>query len=126
MRRILILVVILMNTLGTLSARSEDSAIPLTKGQAAPYTGYEITPDQAVKVRNLSIDNDTASHINSNLTQENALLNTRLTNAQTQNESLSKQLVETRDSSFLSKAGFFILGAVITGAISVGVYRTTK
>lgn len=126
MKRIIAISVLLNLSLPILSGKCDDSAVHLNKNEVAPYDGYEITPQQAIKVRNLSIDNDMEHHVNADLAQENSLMNQRLTNAQQQNESLSKQLVETKESGFFSKVGFFVLGAVITGGLAYGMYRTTK
>lgn len=124
MKRVIATILLLNLSLPILSGKCDDSAIHLDKAQLAPYDGYEITPQQAIKVRNLSIDNDMEHHVNADLTQENSLMNQRLTNAQTQEASLSKQLVEQKDSGALSKIGMFVLGAVTTGLISYGIYRS--
>lgn len=114
---------LIVNSLVITYAISDD-AVHLNKGEAAPMDGYEISPDKAVKIRNLAIDLDTQKEINTNLTQENSLMNQRLVNAQQQDDRLSKELVETKDSSFLGKAAFFIFGAAVTGLVSYGVYKS--
>lgn len=106
------------------SGNTDEGAVHMNVGDKAPYEGYEITPAQAAKVRNQTIDLSLQQHLNSNLTQENALMGERITNAQQQNDRLSKELVETKDNSFFSKAGFFVLGSLVTGAIAYGVYRS--
>jgi hypothetical protein len=116
-------IVALMLILSIQSAKCDDAVfLPINK--PAPFTGYLITPDKANSIRNDSIDLSTQVHVNSNLTQENALLNQRLTNSQQQGDYLSKQLVSERDSSFLSKAAFFVFGAAVTGLISYGIYKS--
>lgn len=117
------LIVIMISLLSIQSAISEDS-VHLNKNEPAPYDGYEIDYKHVVDIRNLSIDLTTQKELNNNLTQENTLMGERLKNAQDQNDRLSKEIVETKDSSFLGKAAFFIFGAVITGAVSYGVYKT--
>jgi hypothetical protein len=116
-------IIALLLILSIQSAISEE-AVPLQKGQPAPYTGYEIDQAKVISIRNLGIDNDSKTRINSNLTQENALLQQRVTNAQQESAALSKQLAEQRDTSFFSKAGYFIAGALVTGLIGYGVYKT--
>lgn len=105
---------------------AEDSAVFLKKGTPAGYDGYEITPAQAEKARENSIDLGSQLKINAALVDENNVITQRLTNAQQQDTFLSKQLEAEKDNGLLSKVGFFVLGAAVTGLISYGVYRTTK
>jgi hypothetical protein len=124
MQKILsVLLITLTVGMSTLSARC-DEAVYLPKGGVAGFSGYEITPDQATKVRNNQIDLSTQTKLNTNLTEENSLLNQRVSNAQVQNESLSKQLVEQKDTGVFAKIGMFVLGAGITGLVSYGIYKS--
>lgn len=100
------------------------SAVHLNKGDPAPMEGYEITPQKTIDIRNLSIDMDTSKKVNANLTQENTLLGQRLQNAQQQDNFLADQLNKEKDTSFLSKAAFFVFGALTVGLVSYGVYRS--
>lgn len=103
-----------------------DSAVFLPKGGIAPFTGYEISPQKAESIRDDSIDLDTAKKVNSNLTEENALLSQRLANSQSQDDYLSKQLVSERDNSFLGKLGMFALGAAAASLVAFGAARAVR
>lgn len=103
-----------------------DEAVYLNKSDPAPFAGYLLTPDKATKVYNLNLELQSEQKINSLMMQEQDVYAKRLTNAQTENDQLSKQLVSQQDKSFVSKVGYFVLGAVLTGLISYGAMRTLK
>jgi hypothetical protein len=124
MKKLITITLIVLNTIPLGITDSSPQAVQVNKGQAAPFNGYLITPEKAVDLRNMSIDNDTNKKVNANLTEENGLLSERLKNSQDQDAYLSKQLVENRDASFLSKAAFFVFGAAVTGLISYGIYKS--
>jgi hypothetical protein len=120
MKAVTVLVLIANIPLG----HTDDSTIFLKKGDPAKFDGYEITPQKTIDIRNLGIDMDTTKKINANLAEENNLLTQRLQNAQQQDNFLADQLNKERDTSFLSKAAFFVFGALTVGLVSYGVYRT--
>lgn len=123
MKQLLISLIILVSIpLG----HTDDQAVYLTKGQPAPFTGYLITQDQANTARKNSIDLGAQLKINIELMDENSLLNQRLSNAQQQDTFLSKQLVDEQDKGFFSKAGYFLLGAGITGLLAYGTEHALK
>ena len=107
-------------------AVADGDAIFLEQGKTAPFTGYLITQDKANKIRLMDIDLQIANKLNTGLQSENDILRQRLDNSQQQIDILSKRVIEAKDDSFFSKAGYFILGSLITGLIGYGVYRSSK
>lgn len=106
-----------------------DNVIHLNKTDPAPYAGYLFTPDMEKKLRQTDLD---ATFYKSQNIQLNAVITT-------QNDEISKlgqqitlrnnelDSMEKRISSsegFFTKAAWFISGALITGLLAQGIYRT--
>lgn len=105
---------------------AEESVVYLEKGKPSPIDGFGITVEKAKSIRILDLNYQFEQKKTAALTEENGLVMQRLANAQEQNQSLARQLVEQRDSSFFSKAGFFILGAATTTLIAYGVSHAVR
>lgn len=103
----------------------------LEKGSPAPYTGYLFSPQ---KEREIRLTTETLKYCDKSKEMALSILQDyetkdkitadRMNLRDQQIDSLSKRLVDAKDDSFLSKAGFFILGALVTGGIAYGLTRT--
>lgn len=118
----LIMGAMLLTTLVSV-CKADDQAVLLQKDDRATFTGYLVTPTKIQSLYNLNIDYQTQQHINQNLNLEITDYQTRIKNYQDQNQELAKR-IETSDTGFFSKVGYFILGAAITGLVSYGIYRS--
>ncbi len=98
----------------------------LREGEKAPFSGYLIDDEQAEKVRNLKIDLGTLEKVNVSMGTENEIMVRRLNNSNAHIDSLAKQLVDSRDEGFFTKAAYFMGGAVITGVIAYGAARAVR
>lgn len=105
---------------------ADDSAVYLPKDKPAPFTGYLLTEEKAKKVVDLSIDLDSQKRVNALLMEENKVLEERVSNARKHVDHLSKALTESQDTGFFTKAGYFVLGAIVTGAIAYGTVQTLR
>lgn len=103
---------------------ADGDAVYLPKDNKAPFDGFLITPDKAEKVRNMDIDLQIKTRQLKGEQDVNAILTQRLDFSQKETDSLSKRLIESRDESIFTKAGYFILGAVVTGGLAYGIYKT--
>lgn len=99
-----------------------DSVVHLQKNDPAPYTGFLLSPERAERVRTISIEHDTLQKINKDLNGINTTLKTQIKNCNNENSLLSNN---TKDTSVWVKAGYFLLGVVITGAIVKAVKWVT-
>lgn len=107
-------------------AVDDNSVVYLPKNNPAPFSGYLITPAKADKVHDINVELKSQQKINGLLQEEQDLYVKRLQNSQAESDRLAKQLVDERDKSFFNKAGYFVLGAVLTGFISYGLVRSLK
>lgn len=101
---------------------AEDS-VQLGKGQLAPFDGFLLPKERIIELKNQDLDFQFVNKENSNLKLINQDYEKRLNLYIEQNDKLAKRVTES-DTNVFEKAGFFILGAVITGAIGYGVYKT--
>lgn len=124
MKSLISLFLILISLLSSISYAGD--VVPLNSGDKAPFTGYLISQETANSIRINKIDLDSTKKILSLTQDENKLLELRITNANGEVDRLSKQLVTERSGDILSKVGFFVLGAVITGFVAYGTTRIIK
>jgi hypothetical protein len=103
-----------------------DDPLYLPKATPAPYSGYLVPEKTVTDMRNLSLQLNSSTTVNTLLTQEQVVLTQRLTNSQTETTTLSKELATERDNSLLSKVGFFVLGAASATLVAYGVSRAIK
>ena len=115
-----ITIILLFSTI--CSADVQHDSIQLNAGQVAPFTGYLLPPDKVLQFRSDEIDLDFYKKTNGNLNLEITDYQTRVKNYQDENAELAKQVASSDN--FFSKAGYFVLGALITGLVSYGVYKT--
>lgn len=102
----------------------------LDKGDPAPFEGWIFTPGKEKDLRLLDQNYNYYKSLSDSLAIINKAQNDNLLKDQDrlsikdqQIDNLSKRLNDF-DTNFLAKAGYFILGATITGLIAYGVYRS--
>lgn len=117
MKKLLILILLISNI-----TLAEDS-VQLGKGQLAPFDGFLLPKEKVIELKNQDLDNQFLKKTNQNLELINQDYEKRLTLYINQNDKLAKRLTES-DTNILEKSGYFLLGAVITGVIGYGVYKT--
>lgn len=103
----------------------DDTVVYLEEGKPAPYTGYLFNPTKEKELRLLDVNltyykSFSESLQNINKAQEDNLkqMDYRLTLRDKRIEELTD-----RQDGIWGKIGFFILGSVITGLVSYGVYK---
>lgn len=89
----------------------------------APFSGYLLPPETVKNLYNSDIDLNFYKKANDNLNLQIVDYEKRLQNFREQNEKLADRL-EHSETNFFEKTGFFILGALITGAVSFAVYKS--
>jgi hypothetical protein len=105
---------------------ADDQPVYLPKNTPAPYNGY-LVPEKTVNdMRNTTIELDAEKKINSMLTDEQAVMNERLTNSKNESDTLSKELASERSNAFLTKVGFFVLGAAAATLVAYGTVKTLR
>ena len=107
-----------------------DTATELNKGDPAPYSGTLLDKEKSRKIREDLIEKDGLVKTNESLNKSLLLYrsNEDILNSQKdllikQNVELTKTLNDTRSTSNWEKAGYFVLGIVVTGA---AVYGASK
>lgn len=110
-----------------------DTAQNISKGQPAPYDGVIMDKERSEKVRDELIDKDALVKTNESLNKSIKLYqsNEDILNGQkqlllNQNIELTKTLNDTRETSTLTKVGFFLLGVAVTSAAVYGATRLAK
>lgn len=104
-------------------AYAED-AVYLPKAQPAPYTGILMPEDEAQQLRKDSIEKDSLSK-SVDLYKSNELLYAKKIDVLSeQNDKLAKTAFAERNLDTWEKIGYFSLGAVLTGLVAYGIYRT--
>lgn len=110
-----------------------DTAININKGEPAPYSGVLMDKEKAEKVRDELIEKDALVKINESLNKSVILHRSNediLTNQNkmllNQNIELTKTLNDTRETSTITKIGYFLGGVIITGAAVYGASRLVK
>ena len=98
----------------------------LLKGQPAPWGGILMSQEKAEQVRQIKLDLDLKLVEVDILTRQNKLLTDYTATSEQHIQSLSKQVVESRDNSMLGKIGYFLLGAATTTIIAYGVSQSLR
>jgi len=125
MNRIILLVTI-VSLFSNYLAFGDDEATTLAKGQPAPFSGFLITREKAEKIRLMDLNLQFQ-------TKRGDILQTQVNLLQDQNNkniehisNLSSTIAESKSDNIYGKIGFFVLGAVLTGFVSYGIYRSAK
>lgn len=96
----------------------------INKGQPAPYSGLLFNQDEAKKLQVISLEHDSYKE-QLTLQQSNIdLLTTKSTLLTTDNNTMSKELYDERQTNNLTKILWFGLGVVLTGVTAYGVQKT--
>ena len=100
--------------------------VSLNKGQAAPFTGYLMDDVKAQRIRIMDLELQSEVKQNKILEQQVILLNNQnIQNVEYINR-LSKQIQDDKESTFLSKVGFFLIGSAVTTLIAYGASRVVR
>lgn len=101
------------------------------KGSLAPYAGYLITLEREKKLRLMDNDLNLCNSLSDSYKKANAfeqqnsdILTKRVELYQKENAALAERAVKS--STFWEDTLYFTLGAVLTGAIAVGVAKASK
>jgi hypothetical protein len=100
-------------------------AVLLEQGKAAPFSGYLLSRDKVVELKNNTIDLEYSRKENNNLKLIQTDYEKRLNLYIEQNDKLSERLHKS-DTGFLEKSGYFIFGALITGLLAYGTTKSLK
>jgi len=121
-RKSLSILLIISSLISNLSFAEE--AVLLSKGEAAPYSGALLPVDKLQELRKAYLEKDSLSR-SIELYKSNELLYTKKVDVLSeQNDRLAKTAYEERNMSTLEKIGYFGLGAILTGLVAYGIYRT--
>lgn len=114
----------------SISSFANEQMIFLKKDDKALFQGYLISEEYEKKFRLTNEELIYEKNLNTSLSKINKLyeenltiLDSRILNQQKHIDNLNKTIQET-DNSFFSKAAYFVLGALITGTIAYGIYKT--
>lgn len=121
MKRLLIILLLTSQVV-----HAEEGVVWLEATKPAPFSGFLLTKEKTDKLIDATIERDSLKRINSYLEQDNKVLLSRLDNDREHIKNLNSMLSDTKETSFLAKASFFVMGAVITGLISYGVVHTIR
>jgi len=122
------IIVLLMFTITSVWANPQ--IVGIKKGEVAQFDGFIINYEMEKNFRLINEENINLKKINITLkdlqvTQEQTIeiLNKRLVSSQDLNDKFLDRIHQQESQSFWEKSIFFLGGAVITGALAVGVSR---
>lgn len=125
-------VFLMVGTILTTNVHAEDVVI-LQKDSPAPFTGLLFTQQKANELKNGLVERDGLLKINESLNKSLTLQDNiiqkkdeGITTLLDQNDRLAKSLYNERTVSDWTRAGYFILGVIITGAAFYGAQRITN
>jgi hypothetical protein len=103
------------------------------KGTLAPYTGYLFSPEDEKNARLMAKEmeyfRDLSESMGKLIESDEKVIkvqNERIELYNTQIVNMSKRISETESDNFWRNTLFFVLGAVLTGAITFGVNQVSK
>lgn len=96
----------------------------ITKGSPSPYDGFIMDNEKALNIRNQELDLGLANKKLDINTQINSLLQDSLNKSNQQVNNLNTELVNIKSNTKWENAVFFVAGALITGTIAYGIYKT--
>lgn len=128
MKRLSLMALLLFRT-----AMADGLVTYIDKGTPAPYNGFLFNKEAELDNRKSLIDGEMYKQLSDLKDKKIDFLNKDISYANTQTElwknqsdSLSKQLVDQRDSSFWKYALFFVLGCAVTTGIAFAVKGATR
>ena len=120
------LIILLLLTFNTAFAQD---IIPIKKGQPSPIDGFVISKKANEKIIE---DREKLERKNIQLKDLSVLQDQSITDLKSHRDTLSRHNAELRESlrakptGFWQKTGYFVLGALITGAIGYGTVRALR
>lgn len=130
MNNFLCKLLIITCVLNTSVCYAQQDVVSLNLGDKAPFTGYLFDKSKEQQLRldeqNLNYYKSLSESLsNINKAQEDNLskMEDRISIRDHEIDNLSKRASEN-DNSLFTKAGFFILGCLVTGFVSYGVYKS--
>lgn len=121
---LVLLLVFVLDFLSIICYGVEPDNVVLSAGDKAPYAGILFNTARAQRVNLMSIDLQSCTKVSGLQTQEETIMQQRITNLDNENTSLSQRLANTKSDGLWEKVGFFFLGSVLTGLTSYAVYRS--
>lgn len=98
----------------------------LQENDKAPCVGYLFTPEKELEVRTKITNYERLENVIQKQDLLIEVLNKRVDNQIQQNINLSNELQRKENETYWQKAGFFLLGAILTGAIAYGTVQSLK
>jgi hypothetical protein len=123
MKKILVFLLLFTN-ISSWSYANE--VVQLSKGEAAPFSGFLLDREKVDKMYKLDADLTLSNTRVDILTRENTYLKTYLDSSERHIDNLSKQLTDAKDNSIWSKIGFFFLGSIATTIVAYGASRVVR
>lgn len=101
-----------------------DDAVLLSKGEISPYAGALLPLDKLQELRKAYIENTSLNKSIELYKANEELYTKKVDTLNDQNDKLAKALYNERSLSTWEKIALFGLGALTTGLVAYGVYRT--
>lgn len=98
----------------------------LQENEKVPCSGYLFTPEKELEVRTKITNYERLENVIQKQDLLIDVLNKRVDNQIQQNINLSNELQRKENETYWQKAGFFLLGAILTGVIAYGTVQSLK
>ena len=121
-----LLSVIIITFIALESSRASDPVVALEQGDKAPFKGFLFSPAREKELRLLDVSLGYYKDLSNSLMIINKAQEDSLNKFEARLEKKDQRIdqLSNRDNSFFEKAGYFLLGAVITGVISYGTVQS--
>lgn len=103
-----------------------EQVVFVEKGQPAPFTGFLMDREKAIKFNDLDLNYTFSLKNIEVLKYQNGLFEEQLTKNNQHIQELNKQLIDNKSDSMWTKIGFFMLGAALTGFIAYGTVQAIR
>jgi hypothetical protein len=98
----------------------------LQENEKAPCTGYLLTPEKEYEVRTKVYQFDKLNELVNKQDEIISVLNKRVENQIAYSTLLQNELQERKEKDFWRNSLYFLLGALVTGAVSVAVINNVR
>ena len=98
----------------------------LQENDKVPCSGYLFTPEKELEIRTKISNYERLENVIQKQDLLIDVLNKRVDNQIQQNINLSNELQKKENETYWQKAGFFVLGALLTGFIAYGTVQSLK
>lgn len=119
-----LIILLLISNVALANVANANDIQLITKGTPAPYDGFLMDNEKALSIRNQELDLGLANKKLDINTQINTLLQDSLNKSNQQVNNLNTELLNVQSSTKWENAVFFVAGALITGTIAYGIYKT--